>query len=313
MDEAWVTGETFSDELQRNIDESGAPDGSKVNRGQEEDEDKDNPLAYLDYCTTRCLARETRGLHVALVALSDASLRARLTEFRIDPSRDLIHEEYQPEFYQPGLCYEIFRSCSPFPNRLIDTLGSCPRLAKLQLSISNGYGGTQGREIMQDGGVGRLMAAMASLQDISLELHGMQTWLAIPEDIVFSNLRRVRFSCAEVWPKKLVGFIQRHLATLEEIRLVHCFAHYESVCPDWSGEEIPESEVGQWSDFVQDVTRLIATGSTRLLPGSVVLDSVHDVAWEDGCNLVGTTDSSGSDDAYSWVYMGGDEGLAGTR
>ncbi|KAH7124756.1 hypothetical protein EDB81DRAFT_860942 [Dactylonectria macrodidyma] len=176
------------------------------------------------------VVRVARGLRVALVALANPGLRSRLTEFRIDPSRDIIRDGYQPVFYQPGLACTIFDNRSPVPDQLTSLLGFCSHLTTLHLSLSNS-GASQAQHVIEQGNVARVLAALPNLQELFLEVHTMQIWLAIPQDMVYTKLRRVRIACSDVWPKKFMSFIRQHVATLEELCLEHCGVTYDALNP----------------------------------------------------------------------------------
>lgn len=164
-------------------------------------------MDYLHFAGARCLVRETRGLRVVLLALSHPPLRSRLKEFCIDSSCDILNDKHLSDHFQPGLSSAILGK-PDWADELIETLGSCPRLAKLRMSIGSSV------TIMDESTAyatarhtGRLMASLLSLEDILLGIRGMPVWLAVPDDTFYPNLRRLTISCAEIWPKKFVALL----------------------------------------------------------------------------------------------------------
>lgn len=322
MDDSWARGENLSDELQAMIDDSGRPYTEQEELQQEKqdnrsaheedsDEASDNPADNW-WPFTRCLARETRGIHIALIALQHEPLQQRLCEFRIDASRDIIRDSPQPDYYQTGLATAIFDPySSPFPDRLASTLGSCSSLEKLALSISNGYGDTQGAEVLQSGTVGRVLTSMKNLHDMSVEFALAPSWLAVPSDFVYPRLRKLRIVESQVWPRKLMEFIRRHAATLEEVYVEQCTAFHEDVRNVWDEDEDEDEdgEVGDLASFVRDVIEFAGREENCLVLGKVVLDSVmgylaeNKVAFDEG----GMVDRWAKG-RYSWTF-GVDDGL----
>lgn len=308
--EAFWSMDWLNDELQRNIDETGppySPDEAGGDQREREDEiqsrDRDDnvPAAYLRYPSVRNLSREARGVQVVSEVLSDPDTLSRLTEFRIDPSREMVCD-----MYQPGLPIHMFREGLSFTDRFSSLLGSAPHLAKFDLCISNGYTSDDGSDLMSKGYIARLLASLPHLEVLSLEIHGMQTWEAISDQTTFPNLRRVEFRCGDVWPEKFGEFIRRHAATLEVLRIEHCNIDRESIDP--LGWMDPRQQIGTWYDVVEDIMMLQSTRVTKLR--EVFFHNVYGVKPNVGCGLNGTMDVSyhNKGKIYSWRY-GIDAGL----
>ncbi|KAM5353533.1 hypothetical protein ACJ41O_000183 [Fusarium nematophilum] len=285
----------LDDELQRQIDQSGLPcsdepikescEGVYGEDGFYEEcdceDEEDTPGPYLQYTSVRSIAREARALLVALNVLEDKTMQSQITEFRVDASYDMVDE-----MYQPGLPIRIFDYWSPLPDRLAGQLGVCSNLTKFHLIISNGYKYWDGQYTMEQGHVGRVLASMPQLEELVLEAHGMSTVGAIPDDLTFKRLRRVKFSCGDVVPEKLKAFLRRHGATLEELWIEHCNID-------------PDEQEGKWEDVVQDISTLQDEGTTRLARAEFF--SVYGFRPFTGCGKNGTIDT-GPGKIYSWIY-----------
>ncbi|KAF4986183.1 hypothetical protein FDECE_16086 [Fusarium decemcellulare] len=278
-DENMFSLDWLDDELQRKIDEEGLPYAEG-----DDGEDGRGPGRYLHYTSVRSIAREARALLVALEVLTDSHMRSQITDFRVDASHDMVDQ-----MYQPGLPIRLFDLTSPFPERLATAFGAVTNHTSFHLVISNTYQHWDGQYIMSQGQVGRVLASMPNLEDLMLEAHCMSTVEAIPDDLTFSRLRRVEFSCGDIVPEKLVAFIRRHASTLQTLLVQDC-----SIDPD--------EEDGTWEDVVRDISTLQDEGTTKL--GEAKLWNVYGFKPFTGCGKNCTIDFLGStwEMIYSWEY-----------
>ncbi|KAF5541143.1 hypothetical protein FNAPI_10317 [Fusarium napiforme] len=216
----------FNDELDKAIRDYGLPPPS----GEENERDSQSQIArgnlendnrnWLEVETfSRIVGREARAIILALEVLEYPSIR--LTEFRVDASSQVD----DPPSWQPGLPVLLFDTNeSPFPPKLISSFSSC-NITKFHLVLSNywdaGTGEYIGEDSLAQGHVARILASMSQLKDLLLEPHGMNIFHAVP-DVTFRQLEHVEFSCGEIDPQKLVGFIQRHASTIKFLTIQHC-------------------------------------------------------------------------------------------
>lgn len=194
----------------------------------------------------RILSRQARVLHVALHVLEDPDVGPQLQEFRVDASKSRISES------SPGLPITLFANQSPFPDRLSRAF-STTNMTKLYLILSNFDDGQKGRNIMDNGRVTQLLSSMPQLEQLYFEPHGMATSGALPE-ISFRRLHTVEFSCGEVNPDKLIGFLERQGPVLKTLHISKC--------------NIP-TDLGQlWGDVADRINRLQRESVTNLQEGS---------------------------------------------
>ncbi|KAK7425973.1 hypothetical protein QQZ08_007555 [Neonectria magnoliae] len=272
----------LDDELERNINVSGLP---YVDESHDQDHGEDSePGHYLQYNSVRSIARETRGLLVALEVLGEPSIQPQLKEFRVDASHDILDE-----IYQPGLPIRIFNHISPLTDPIVTGFAAANNLSKFHLVISNGHKYWDGEDTLQQGHVARLLASVPQLEELVFEAHAMSTVAAIPEDLTFKRLRRVEFSCGDMVPATLKAFLERHSGTLEELRIEYCNID-------------PGEQEGKWEDVVRDISSLQGEGVTKLQ--TAILWLVYDFKPFTGCGKNNTMElDSGEDDKiYSWTY-----------
>ncbi|KAF5578787.1 hypothetical protein FPCIR_11439 [Fusarium pseudocircinatum] len=133
-----------------------------------------------------------------------------------------------------------------------------------------------------------LLASMPQLEDLLLEPHGMKIFSAIPDDVTFRRLQRVEFSCGEIDPQKLVGFIQRHASTLRFLTVQYCF-----IDPDIFGEI--------WEHVMRDIRRMQDAKALDLYDGLVA--GVYEHAHCKGCGKNNTLDLGGIGLVRHWEFM----------
>ncbi|KAJ2897767.1 hypothetical protein MKZ38_004390 [Zalerion maritima] len=200
----------------------------------------------------RSVARPARAVLVALEVLADPNVRSQLTEFRLDASHNILNK-----MYQPGIPIGLFNDWSPLPARLVAGFGAATNLTKFYIAISNERKHWDGQS-------------------------------AIPDVVTYKRLRLVGFSCGDIAPAKLKSFLQRHGATLEEMRVEYC--NIDS-----------ESEEGQtWEGVVRDVTNLQYEGTTKLR--KVLLSSVYGFKPWTGCGRNNTKSITDRDEA-TWTVI----------
>ncbi|RBR24668.1 uncharacterized protein FIESC28_02601 [Fusarium coffeatum] len=162
----------------------------------------------------RILSRQARVLHVALHVLEDPDVGPQLQEFRVDSSDSTISR------CSPGLPITLFGNQSPFPDRLSRAF-STTNMTELYLILSNFDDGQKGRNIMDHGRVTQLLSSTPQLEQLYFEPHGMTTSGALPQ-ITFPRLHTVEFSCGEVNPDKLIGFLERQGSVLKTLHISNC-------------------------------------------------------------------------------------------
>ncbi|KAF5684288.1 hypothetical protein FDENT_6793 [Fusarium denticulatum] len=274
----------FNDELEKHIKEYGMPPTAdeQNKRDAADTQPTTGDLAshnwFHDGYFCRMVGREARAIIIALEVMGDPSIRNRLTEFRVDASL----EEGDTSLYQPGLPILLFDSDeSPFPPKFISCFSSSC-MTKFHIVLSDYCdafdGAFIGGKSMDQGNIARLLASMPQLEDLLLEPHGMKIFSAIPDDVTFRRLQRVEFSCGEIDPQKLVGFIQRHASTLKFLTVQFCF-----IDPDIF-EEI-------WEHVMRDIRRMQDAKALDLYDGQVA--GVYDQAHCEGCGKNNTLDLGG--------------------
>ncbi|KAH6962223.1 hypothetical protein BKA56DRAFT_736982 [Ilyonectria sp. MPI-CAGE-AT-0026] len=290
--ENMLTLDWLDDELERNIRQSGPPYGNEV--GEEENQQvlyweglvshgEVVPGEYLHFPEVRSIAREARGLLVALTALESPGIRSQLREFRVDASHDIIQENCQP-----GLPIRLFDSVSPFPDRLAAQLGLASNLTSLHLSINDECMPWERDDVIEGGHFGLVLASMPQLEQLVFEAHGMSTVAAIPDDLRFTRLRHVKFSCGHIDPEKLASFIRHHATTLEILRIEYCSIH-------------PHRDEYTWHDVMRGVSELQEKGTTNLREAT--LFSVFGFKPFSGCGKNGTIRvGRRQNQVYSWTY-----------
>ncbi|CVL02061.1 uncharacterized protein FMAN_16198 [Fusarium mangiferae] len=268
----------LNDELEKYIKEYGLPPTADEQERRDADtqsaaENVTDSNWFADGSFCRIIGREARAIIIALEVLEHPSIR--LTEFRVDASSEV----GDTSSYQPGLPILLFDSDeSPFPPKLISSFSSSC-MTKFHLILSNyfdaGTGEFIGEESIDEGSVARLLASMPQLEDLLLEPHGMAIFSAIPDDVTFSRLRRVEFSCGEIDPQKLVGFIERHASTLKFITVQYC-----SIDPDIFDDT--------WEHVMRDIRLMQKANTLDIYDGQVA--GVFDGEPCQGCGRNGTID-----------------------
>ncbi|KAF5634665.1 hypothetical protein F52700_5858 [Fusarium sp. NRRL 52700] len=283
----------FNDELERCIKEYGLPPTAdeQENREAADTQPTTGGLAsynrFLDDSFCRMVGREARAIIIALEVLGDPSIR--LTEFRIDASLEVGNTSS----YQPGLPILLFDSNeSPFPQKLISSFSSSC-MTKFHLVLSDYCdafdGAFIGGKSMDQGNIAQLLASMPQLEDLLLEPHGMKIFSAIPDDVTFHRLQRVEFSCGEIDPQKLVGFIQRHARTLKFLTVQYC-------CID------PDEFEDIWEHVMRDIRRMQDAKALDLYDGQVT-GAYVDAPCE-GCGRNNTLDFGGPECLVRhWEFM----------
>ncbi|KAF4969223.1 hypothetical protein FSARC_3526 [Fusarium sarcochroum] len=296
-----LTLDWLGDELQREMEANGVPyflqdtsppnDSGSANLEASSDSDvfvRRNH--YLETRETRIIGREARVLFVALEVLADPSIRARLTEFRVDASSDVLSDSYQP-----GLPIKLFDQYSPFPERLT-TAFSTTNMTKFHLYLSNDADSSAGRAIMREGRVARMLASMPQLEELKLEPHSMPVFAAIPIGTVFPRLRDLEISCGDVEPEMLIDFLERHGPTLEKLSIWYCSIN-------------PYEHEDEWEDVIQMITALQDEDILKFKEADVICvyglaprnGCGHDIRLDVGEDMFGNRD----EDAFrSWEYDG---------
>ncbi|KAK7408717.1 hypothetical protein QQX98_009133 [Neonectria punicea] len=277
----------LDDELERDIQESYVDEDESIvqqDPGVGFDEfdntDSGNDLQYPEELP---ITHEGRGLLVALKALEDPRVQSQLREFRVDASYDLIHGNCQP-----GLPLRLFDRNSPFPDRLATQLGHGPNLTRLHLIVHEECIPWERGDAVEKGRLGHVLGTMPQLEELVFEAHGMATLAAIPDDLTFKRMRRAEFSCGHIDPERLVGFLRRHAATLESLRIEYCSIQ-------------PGRETYEWRDVVRDLTALQRQATTKLK--EIVLFSVFGFKPLVGCGKNGSIRIGRRDNqVYSWTY-----------
>ncbi|KPM44541.1 hypothetical protein AK830_g1975 [Neonectria ditissima] len=280
----------LDDELNRHIQEPF--------EGEDERNGQQNPQVVFDHMDNsdpgdslhrrsnlegRSTTREDRGLVIVLKALESPRLQAQLREFRVDASYDIIHG-----MCQPGLPIRLFDRNSPFPDRLATQLGLTPNLTKLNLTVNEECMPWERGDEVGQGCLGRVLGTMPQLEELVFEAHGMATVAAIPDNLTFKRLRRVEFGCGHIDPEKLNGFLHRHAATLESLRIEYCSIE-------------PGRETYEWNDVVRDITELQKQRTTMLK--EVILFSVFGFKPFVGCGKNGSIRIGRRENqVYSWKY-----------
>ncbi|KAF5614166.1 uncharacterized protein FSUBG_46 [Fusarium subglutinans] len=284
----------FNDDLEKYIKEYGVPPTADEQEkrdtadAQSATEDLASHNGFLDGYHCRMVGREARAVIIALEVLGDPSIRTRLTEFRVDASLEV----GDTSLYQPGLPILLFDSHeSPFPPKLISSFSSnC--MTKFHLVLSDYRdafdGAFIGGKSMDQGNIAQLLASMPQLEDLLLEPHGMKVFSAIPDDVTFRRLQRVEFSCGEIDPQKLVGFIRRHASTLKFLTVQYC-------CID------PDNYEDIWEDVMRDIRHMQDAKALDLYDGQVTGAYVD--APSEGCGKNNTLDLGGPEMVRHWEFM----------
>lgn len=203
--------------------------------------------------SARALRREARGLYVITEVLRNQMVQSRLKEFRVDVSHDTL-----ADVQTPGLSLRLFDFLAPpFVSRLSIAL-STTFVTRFSLVLSNGRESQAGQDILDQGQVGAVLAAMPRLQHLMLEAHGMGVIGAIPPNLTFRDLLTAEFACGLVSRQEIRQFIRQHRRTLEEFRMLFCSL------------DDPEGGDPNWSDAVQDIVNMQSTGRANLRTASII-------------------------------------------
>ncbi|KAF4502302.1 hypothetical protein FAGAP_1487 [Fusarium agapanthi] len=245
------------------------------------------------YTSCRTIKRESRAISIALEVLWDPQIH--LDEFRVAASLhvDASLDPYN-SLHQPGLSILLFSdSHSPLVPKLISFFSS--NLTKFHLVLSDctkrdaAFGSDEGFRILDQGHVTTILKCMTKLEDLLLELHGMPIIYSLPETC-FDRLRRVEFSCGEIYPQELLSFLGQHGGTLESLIIRFC-------CID------PAKGDETWEDTMRE-TRDMKDAETLLLDDGDVT-GVYDHAPCRGCGKNYTLHPKDTGcPIHSWEFIG---------
>ncbi|RSL68935.1 hypothetical protein CEP54_002537 [Fusarium duplospermum] len=139
----------------------------------------------------------SRGLTTPILnesqVLMDPVAQARITNFRVDASADTL-----ADVQTPGLSMRLFDFISPPFTFWLATSFSMISMTKFSIVLSNGREHPAGQELLNQGQVGSILAAMPGPTDLSIEGHNFGLIGAILEVAVFESLKRVTFFCGPV-------------------------------------------------------------------------------------------------------------------
>ena len=256
----------------------------------EEEAEEEDEFDYLESRSLRSMARIARGLAMTLEVLSYPHIRTQLTEFRIDPSYDVISEN---NYYHPGLPMRLFATNGCFIEPFVEAFSAMPNLKKCVLALSNSDTHWDGQWFTEQGHVSRVLAATAhSLEELILEAHGMWTIEAI-QDITFPKLRKLELMCGDMMPKQFIIFLERHGATIQDVNLA-----FLSIDP----ENQEARDLGSWQDVVEGIGKLRQEDKIPKLT-DISFFNVFPVKPHNGCGMSENINVDLEDEpSYSWIY-----------
>jgi hypothetical protein len=181
--------------------------------------------------SSRTISQSARGLRIAIEVMKIPGVKEKLTEFRVDASSELLHEDHQP-----GLNMWLFNRRSPFPGILTRQFIEMPNLRKINLSLNTIKDDSNGECHLEQGLVAQMLSAAQNLEELAIEAHDMQIFAAIP-NIAFPRLRRAEFHCGQLTVRQFSDFITLHRHTLRVLVFSNC------------GIDL-RAKVGTWNDIV---------------------------------------------------------------